>query len=393
MGCKNSRSKENQNRFDPRGRSESRLDTRESPRNHSRTPSRTPSGTPRSSREKELQREREVERKVQAARPKVHVTEVPLTLARFESLPPDCIKRYVFRVYDGDTITLRGEDNAKVRLLAMDSPEMQFNEPYAVEARDFVARYILDKKVYLGFEGVEKDRYGRYLAYVFVKDTSVDPYRYLCVNVAVVEAGLGNYYHPQGTPLSMDQIFLDAQAKARKEGVNVWHGVDESFEVYLTPHGHAFHKKDCSSIQNVPLSCMTMKEALDVGHYACRDCHPNWASQLPNKERLLTAAKGIPTTESVDNSIKQPVETEGLPNETSGEGSVGPADVKNPITVESEVGEAKVDVETERKQEIDDSTAVVAEPSEPAAEIDRVASPPNRPSTNRETNSEPALVQ
>lgn len=207
------------------------------------------------------------------------VEEVPLVYSRFASLPSGAIKRSVFTVYDGDTITLRGKDNAKVRLLAMDTPEVQDHEPYALEARDFVAKLILKKDIFLVFEGQEKDRYGRYLAYVYVKDKSVPPFRFINVNIAVIEVGLANYYHPQATPLTIDSVFLQAQGAARSKKLHLWKDVCEDYLVYRTAHGRAFHRKNCRSIEHVPLSSMDMKEALDQGFYPCRDCHPNWASK------------------------------------------------------------------------------------------------------------------
>lgn len=313
MGCKNSRPcTRDQNQFhelrDKRSRSESRRNL--SPVNGA---VQAEGSTPRS-RSTSARRDTSADSSAEPFRPIVPLTEVPLVLSRFEKLPAGTIKRYVYRVYDGDTITLRGEDNAKVRLLAMDTPEVQDSEPYAIEARDFVAKYLLNKKVYLTFEGAETDRYGRYLAYVFVKEVSVPSAPYLCINIATVEAGLANYYHPQGTPLSMDELFLKAQKSARQAHINIWHEVCEDFIVYLTAHGKAFHRKECRSIQHVALTSMTMGEALDVGHYACRDCHPNWASKLLllqrdtqavlDKKRHHVEKTPVATSENVERNVE-----------------------------------------------------------------------------------------
>jgi micrococcal nuclease len=235
------------------------------------------------------------------------VTEVPLKLSRFASLPAGAIKRSVYSVYDGDTITLRGKDNAKVRLLAMDTPEVQDHEPYALEARDFVAKLLLKKDVYLVFEGQEKDRYGRYLAYIYVKDKSVTPFKYINVNIAAVEVGLANYYHPQTNPLVLDSVFIDSQKFARKQKLHLWKDVVEDVMVYRTAHGRAFHRKKCRSIEHVPLSSMLMSEALDEGYHPCRDCHPNWASKLPkvgphSKSSTTTFAAVVPKPVSTNDT-------------------------------------------------------------------------------------------
>jgi micrococcal nuclease len=295
MGCKNSRDcHEDVNPFDMKGhRSLSRMNNTPRARSSSQSSKRQSPGAESTSRDGSANQD-VVERRYP-------VEDVPLVLSRFESLPSGAIKRSVFTVYDGDTITLRGKDNAKVRLLAMDTPEVQDHEPYALEARDFVAKLILKKDVFLVFEGQEKDRYGRYLAYVYIKDKSVPPFRFINVNIAVIEVGLANYYHPQPTPLTIDSVFLQAQGAARSKKLHLWKDVCEDYVVYRTAHGRAFHRKNCRSIEHVPLSSMIMKEALDEGYYACRDCHPNWASK--GKHITDHLPKAAPENAHKDGSI------------------------------------------------------------------------------------------
>ena len=132
------------------------------PRSRSRTPREKDGRTPRDKDEGGFHPRDQI--------PKVPYDLVEFELSYFEKLPSSSIKRNVFSAYDGDSLTLRGEDNAKVRLLAIDTPEVQFNEPYAEEGRLFTNKYCVGKDVYLTFEAEREDRYGRLLAMVFVKD-------------------------------------------------------------------------------------------------------------------------------------------------------------------------------------------------------------------------------
>jgi len=84
---------------------------------------------------------------------------------------------YVVDVVDGDTIkvNLSGEEY-KVRLIGVNTPETNHPtkhlEPYGPEAKAFTKRMLTGRTVYLEFDVQEKDRYGRLLAYVWLKKPS-----------------------------------------------------------------------------------------------------------------------------------------------------------------------------------------------------------------------------
>lgn len=78
----------------------------------------------------------------------------------------------VKRVVDGDTfVTRKGE---KIRLLGINTPEIRHNtspaEPYGKQASKILRNFILGKQVRLGFDKERKDRYGRTLAHVYLRD-------------------------------------------------------------------------------------------------------------------------------------------------------------------------------------------------------------------------------
>ena len=79
---------------------------------------------------------------------------------------------YVADCYDGDTcMTSAGE---KIRLACIDAPELRGERARPVEAkqsRDFLRRAVVGRE--LGIARKNKDRYGRTVAELFIKDTSL----------------------------------------------------------------------------------------------------------------------------------------------------------------------------------------------------------------------------
>ena len=79
---------------------------------------------------------------------------------------------------DGDTANFIYQNQTiKVRFLAIDSPELeheeQEEEPYAMEARNYTCNKLKNaQKIYIEFDEKSdiKDKYDRYLAWVFVDD-------------------------------------------------------------------------------------------------------------------------------------------------------------------------------------------------------------------------------
>ena len=57
----------------------------------------------------------------------------------------------------------------------------------------------------------------------------------------------------------------------------VYSSVEDSKEdvesnVFVTPSGHKFHKKDCFHIKNREVKTITLGEAKSEGYTACKDC-------------------------------------------------------------------------------------------------------------------------
>lgn len=88
------------------------------------------------------------------------------------------VKVKLDKCIDGDTITVTGKDKkeVKVRFLAVDSPEIDKEEPYSVEAKDFTCE-ILKKAKSIYLEDDKKsdpyDKYERKLSWVWADETLV----------------------------------------------------------------------------------------------------------------------------------------------------------------------------------------------------------------------------
>ncbi len=95
----------------------------------------------------------------------------------------------VKHVIDGDTFTTRRGE--KVRLLGINTPETRHDtspaQPLGNEAKTLLKRLIDGQQVRLGFDKEKKDKYGRTLAHVYLRDG-------LWVNADMVRQGLAHVY-------------------------------------------------------------------------------------------------------------------------------------------------------------------------------------------------------
>ena len=89
--------------------------------------------------------------------------------------PKDAVAVKVQRVVDGDTFvaTVRNR-RERVRVIGVDTPESvdpnRPDEPYGKEASDFAKHYLDGETVRLAGDAEPRDRYGRLLAYVWLRD-------------------------------------------------------------------------------------------------------------------------------------------------------------------------------------------------------------------------------
>lgn len=142
------------------------------------------------------------------------VTEVDLNNPpRFEKIAVDNI-----RSVDGDTFVFYAENKEyRLRLLMVDTPESVKKDmpvqPYGKEASNFTKTALAKGNVSLAFdEGAVKDKYDRYLAYVFIGDDLLQN--------ELIEEGLGvvRYLNPGNDTYQSDLEAVQAQAEQAKKG-------------------------------------------------------------------------------------------------------------------------------------------------------------------------------
>ena len=143
-------------------------------------------------------------------------------------LPVTTLEGTVTRVVDGDTIRIsaRGFDTP-VRLVGIDTPETR--DPrrpiqcYGPQAAAMTARLLPPgTRVYVQSDPTQalRDRYGRFLGYVFRRGTPANANR--SVNHTLVRTGRAKVYVYGGVRFQRADDFFRAQHRARKARYGLW---------------------------------------------------------------------------------------------------------------------------------------------------------------------------
>ncbi|CAB9529167.1 function [Seminavis robusta] len=190
----------------------------------------------------------------------------------YDRLPPKSKKCKVKSVYDGDTITLYNK--RRVRLLGIDTPELQPKQAFSEEAREYTKERCLEQHIWISFEtgGEQEDRFGRLLAWVWIPN---DDGTFECVNEGLLKEGLASVYTPsKSTKLSSKNKLLALQKEAKASRRGMWRRFRD-YDVVQTAYGTAFHHKDgkCEHLKRSKKLVTTLAStALDEGRHACRTC-------------------------------------------------------------------------------------------------------------------------
>lgn len=119
---------------------------------------------------------------------------------RLQLLGPDWHRVIVTKVSDGDTIRIDATlglgvelRHEPVRLLAIQAPELRGSDRFrAAEARRQLSQLVLNHHCLLHCPGNDRDRYGRWLAYLW-KPVGGD---LLCLNTWLVTHGFARQWAP-----------------------------------------------------------------------------------------------------------------------------------------------------------------------------------------------------
>ncbi len=124
----------------------------------------------------------------------------------------------VARVVDGDTLLL--DSGARVRLIGVDTPETvkpeSAVEAFGPEAAAYTERFVADAggKFYLRFDRERKDRFDRFLAYVFHGERML--------NEELVFQGLARARTEFSYSEAVKRRLRQAEADAKTQGRGIW---------------------------------------------------------------------------------------------------------------------------------------------------------------------------
>ena len=197
------------------------------------------------------------------------------------------LKAFVYTVVDGDTICVEiGGSNANVRLIGIDCPELSSPEEkfYAKKSLRYTKQRLLHKEVWLEFDVQKTDRYGRLLAYVWLKapnDFSEEEIRESMFNAQILLDGYAKVYtFPPNVKYT--DFFVKFQREAINEQAGFWKDVffkEDTSDYYIgNKNSKVFHRPTCEWGQKIAkhnrIEFKTKIEAILQGFRACRNCKP-----------------------------------------------------------------------------------------------------------------------
>lgn len=189
-------------------------------------------------------------------------------------------KKYkVVRVIDGDTIIAKRKNKKyKIRLLGVDAPESVHpvtgkNDKCGERASKYTKKKLLNKKVTIEYGKDKYDRFGRRLAYVYIKKKMF--------NKMLISAGHAKvqFFKPN---TRYRKTFLKLEFEAKTTGKGLWKYETASGSHSCTFVGVTttmkFHRSDCSYLTNANrenhVSFDGRSEAINNGYNACKVCKP-----------------------------------------------------------------------------------------------------------------------
>ena len=141
----------------------------------------------------------------------------------------------VVRVVDGDTYVVKlGDDETKVRLIGVDTPESVASEVYlektGKENTEFgksVSDYMKNTihegdTLFLEFDVNKYDKYDRILAYAYFPDGEM-------IQEHLLKKGFAQVMTVQPN-VAYSEHFVELEQKAMEEGVGMWEGYEDLFE-------------------------------------------------------------------------------------------------------------------------------------------------------------------
>ena len=122
-----------------------------------------------------------------------------------------------YKCSDGDTARfIINSEEKKVRFLAIDTPEVDKNEPFSKEAKDFTCTALQNaKEIYLEYDSNsdKEDKYGRLLAFVHVDG--------VLLQKSIIQQGLGKVAYIYGDYDYLEEL-RNEEKKAKEKKIGIW---------------------------------------------------------------------------------------------------------------------------------------------------------------------------
>jgi len=150
------------------------------------------------------------------AKGSTHFSDRSVADAKVVDIKPGYDFYRVKAVYDGDTVVL--EDGRKIRLLGINTPEVQHRDKMADAGGEEAKRWLVNKlqntKVRLETDVEKTDKYHRTLAHLFTEEKEH-------INLQLVEAGLAEASIYPPNLLYVDEL-VKAQDQAEQSKLGIW---------------------------------------------------------------------------------------------------------------------------------------------------------------------------
>jgi micrococcal nuclease len=124
---------------------------------------------------------------------------------------------------DGDTLQL--EDGSRIRLLGINAPEK--GQPKYSDAKALLSSLAANKTILVQSDIEKKDRYGRFLGYIFVGNTFV--------NEAMLEQGLAVAWFIEPN-FRYQKELEESEAQAKENGAGLWNLAEGACLAVLSLH-------------------------------------------------------------------------------------------------------------------------------------------------------------
>lgn len=199
-----------------------------------------------------------------------------------------CTWVHVDKVVDGDTLRLK--DGRWVRCASIDTPEIDHRnrkaDPMGYEARNFLRRQVVGKRICMRTGPKSTDGYGRIIGYLFDA-------KGVMINEAIVSRGLGHVYPHADQDKRYSKTLLEAQRQAMRQRLGIWkHRLSKKGALVGNRRSKRFHLQSC-------LSAKQIKRANRRGFDTIWDAY--WAGYAP-----AAGCLGSPIKKELNHQRKQP---------------------------------------------------------------------------------------